>query len=110
VTDRELLFGYNTGWTSVALDKSSVASVEVLPHINGLREFGGWGLRKRLWTWETGYIPKDGPGLRVTVVKPDGGRSGGAAADKKNGVAYTFLCDDPETVAELLKKEGGKLK
>ena len=47
-----------------------------------------------LQTGETGYIPKNGPGIRVTIQDERG-----------KEVAYTFICDEAEAVAKILSGE-----
>jgi len=95
VTDTTLSFGYNTSWTCLQCERSAINSVEVIPHVDGLWQWGGWGLRKKLFTWETGYIPKNGPGIRVILKE--------GSTDKET--PYTFLCDEAEKVAKILQDQ-----
>ena len=79
------------------VDRSQIESVELIvdPPISARWQYGGYGIRGKLssrlaWT-ETGYIYKDGPGLRIKV-KGDNGASW----------IYVFNTDEPEKVKELL--------
>jgi hypothetical protein len=66
--------------------------VEAIEHINGLCEWGGYGIRKQLPDWETGYIARNGPGVRMTFLDGNSGKE----------LAVTFSCKDPDTVVTLL--------
>jgi len=99
VTDTHLEFGYSSRLVHDKVDRTRIINVEVIDYIDGLFDFGGWGYRKNL-QWETGYIPKNGSGLKLTYKRPP----------KKNGqvsedpmVSY-FLCDNPQEVYDLLTK------
>jgi hypothetical protein len=45
VTRSKLEFGYSSSLTAMVIERSKIQSVEVKPHINGLWEWGGWGIR-----------------------------------------------------------------
>lgn len=83
-------FGFS--WLKKKFDVDQVREVEPVENIRGLREWGGWGLRKNL-RWETGFIARNGPGARVVLEKKNGG----------SGEVYVFNCEDPATVCSLLK-------
>eukprot|EP00977_Amphora_coffeiformis_P006448 scaffold1378_cov160-Amphora_coffeaeformis.AAC.4 len=65
--------------------------MEAIPHIKGVIDWGGYGIRKKLSTWETGYIARNGPGIRMRFLDSDG---------KEKYV--TFSCFDPEKLVTLL--------
>lgn len=73
------------------LDRSVILEAEVIEHINGFLDWGGYGIRKQLPSWDTGYVARNGPGVRVRVKKPDGKETN-----------YTFSCRDPEAVVTIL--------
>ena len=91
VTANELSFGYSCGCASCTVDRSHILTVEVIPLIKPFLDWGGYGIRKQLPSWETGYIGKKGPGVRITIKDENGKER-----------AYTFTCDDPEQVVTLL--------
>jgi hypothetical protein len=45
VTESSLRFGYSFGITSKTVPRSSIRSAQVIPHVRGLRDWGGWGIR-----------------------------------------------------------------
>lgn len=90
-----LSFGYSAKCGQLTLERKSIKTAEVIAHINGLCEWGGYGIRKQLPSWETGYITKNGPGVRLTYNTPDGKEK-----------AVTFSCADPEQLVNYLT--GGK--
>jgi hypothetical protein len=98
VTESSLRFGYSFGITSQTVSRSRIRSVQVVPHVRGLHDWGGWGIRLNAsCTWqksccrspshrretqpdpfpfvfsfvavEWGYISKNGPGIRVTLAQ-----------------------------------------
>lgn len=91
MTESELSIGYASGCASLTIDRSQIKSVEVIPKIEPFCDWGGYGIRKQLPSFETGYIAKKGPGIRMVI-------------DRDNGkeAFYTFVTDNPETVANLL--------
>lgn len=91
VTTTELSFGYSAKAAQMNLSRSQLDSVEVIDHINGLCEWGGWGIRKQLPSWETGYLPRNGSGIRITMKDEHGKEK-----------AYTFICNEAEKVANIL--------
>jgi hypothetical protein len=93
VTSTELSFGYPAGCGQFSCNRSEIETVEVLDRINGFCDWAGYGIRWQLPTWECGYIPKNGSGIRITL-KRDGKEK-----------AYTFICDEAEKVADILTGE-----
>ena len=91
VSRKQLSFGYNYGVTAHQVNKSEIVEVSPIDHVNGLLEWGGWGIRKNL-RWETGYIAKNGSAIRIVTKDASSGT-------KK---AFVFNCEDPKTVCELL--------
>jgi hypothetical protein len=88
VTSSHLVFGYSWGVTQASLSRETIVDAQVVKEIHGLYQWGGWGIRKNL-SWETGYIAKNGPGVKVTTA--DAG-------------VYVFNCNDPDKVCEILLK------
>jgi len=66
VTQTELKFGYKAECAAMIIDRTQITSVESIDRIHGLCDWGGYGIRKQLPSWDTGYIPKNGSGIRVT--------------------------------------------
>jgi hypothetical protein len=91
VTDETLSYGYSANCASRTVDRAQIETIEKVPLIKPVFDWGGWGIRKHLPSWDTGYIPKKGPGIRVTLRLEDG----------KERID-TFLCDDPDAVINLL--------
>jgi hypothetical protein len=93
VTSEQLSFGYSWKMARKSVDRSQVSSATAIPHINGLTQWGGWGIRLGLsLTRQTGYIAKNGPGVRITI------RNG----TKNKESIYVFNCGDPDKVCEIL--------
>lgn len=92
LTGDALSFGYSAKCGQMTVDRSQIRSAEAIEHINGLCEWGGYGIRKQLPSWETGYIAGNGPGVRITFLD----------LDTKKEKAYTFSCKDPEKVVDIL--------
>jgi len=91
LTTTTLSFGYSAGCAQKSCNRSDIQTVEVVPHINGFCDWAGYGIRKRFPAWETGYIPKNGSGLRITIKEENG-----------KITDYTFICDEAEKVARML--------
>uniref|UniRef100_A0A7S3LFD8 Uncharacterized protein n=1 Tax=Amphora coffeiformis TaxID=265554 RepID=A0A7S3LFD8_9STRA len=91
LTEEYLSIGYSSSCVKRKTDKSQILSMEAIPHIKGVIDWGGYGIRKKLSTWETGYIARNGPGIRMRFLDSDG---------KEKYV--TFSCFDPEKLVTLL--------
>ena len=91
VTESTLSIGYSMDCAALTVDRNKIQTVEVLPNINPICDWGGYGIRKQLPSWDTGYIVKKGPGIRMVILRPNGKEA-----------AYAFNCEDPERVASLL--------
>lgn len=91
VTTKELSFGYSADCVQKTVDRAQIQHAEVVERINGLCDWGGYFIRKQLPSWETGYIPKNGSGVRMIMRNSNGKEQ-----------AYTFICDEPETVVRIL--------
>jgi hypothetical protein len=87
-----LSFGYNVGIVTQTIETSHIDTVEKIGHISGLWQWGGWGIRKNL-QWETGYICKNGPGVKVILKKEYGGS------------VFVFNCDDPDQLCQFLSSQ-----
>jgi hypothetical protein len=106
VTKDRLRFGYSYRIVAKTVDRSSVGEAIPIDHVNGLTQWGGWGIRLRpasgqsssddeqeekknkSW-WESGYIAKNGGAVKVTLN------------DEKASIYY-FSCDNPQTVCDIL--------
>ena len=96
VTSDELQFGYSSFLSRKATPRAAIVKAEPIERVNGLTEYGGWGIRLRLnFSGETGYIAKNGPAVRVILRK---GRQGSRTC------TYVFNCDQPKTVCDLLNQ------
>lgn len=91
VTTTQLKFGYSAECACCTVDRSKILTVKAIDKISACCEWGGYGIRKQFPAWETGYLPKSGSGIRVTLKD---------AQDKEK--AYTFICDGAKQVADLL--------
>ena len=89
VNDKELSVGYSH-YFHQKIDRSAIVNSEVVNHINGLTQWGGWGYRLNL-RGETGYITKNGTGIRL-VYKTE---------DEKEHIVV-FNCEDAEKVSKIL--------
>jgi hypothetical protein len=90
VTPKYLSFGFNYGITTQKILKDDIVEVSPIDYVNGLIEWGGWGIRRNL-SWETGYIAKNGPAIRIVTKTRNNKRK-----------VFVFSCDDPKFVCELL--------
>ena len=90
VTNDNITFGYSTYLTRENVERRDILSADSIANLKGLSEWGGWGIRKNL-RWETGYIARDGPAVKLTVVVQGGKR--------KNIV---FSCREAEKVCRTL--------
>jgi hypothetical protein len=90
VSGSQLVFGYSSGLTRKSMDRSLLLSAEPIEYINGLLQWGGWGIRKNL-RWETGYVASNGPAVRIKT--------------RDNGGTYVFNCKDPQLVCQILNSE-----
>lgn len=72
-----------------SVDRSQVSSATAIPHINGLTQWGGWGILLGLsLKCQTGYIAKNGPDVRITILH----------GKKNKESVYVFNCEDPDKV------------
>jgi len=95
VTPSSVSFGYSSSCGQANIDRSQILTVEAIERINGLCQWGGWGIRYQLPTWEVGYLPKNGSGIRMTYTNKDDGKE----------KAYTFICNEAERVVQILTGE-----
>jgi hypothetical protein len=75
------------------VNRTDIISVEIVDHINGFMDWGGYGIRKQLPSWDTGYIARNGPGVRIVIKHP-------TTSNKE--LSYTFSCHNPNDVANIL--------
>ncbi len=90
LSDDTISFGYSCDCGQRTIDLANVKTAEVVEHINGLCEWGGYGIRWQLPSMEVGYIARNGPGVRLTFME--------------NGKekAATFSCFDHEKLVSML--------
>jgi hypothetical protein len=92
VTTTELQFGYKADCAAKRIDRRQIETALAIEKISACCDWGGYGIRTQFPSWEKGYMPKSGSGVRVTY--------------KENGkeYAYTFICDEAEKVAGMLSR------
>ena len=90
VSDSKLYLGYSVSFHN-EVDRKLIQKAEIVEHINGLLQWGGWGYRKNL-RFETGYITRNGPGVRLTYKTHEGGKD----------YVMVFNCKDPEKLCRIL--------
>lgn len=88
VSRDQVVFGYSTGLTRKCIDRSMILSATPIPHVNGLLEWGGWGIRMKLRGNEVGYICRNGPAVCIQTTGTE--------------TKYTFNCKDPQLVCDIL--------
>jgi len=91
ITQNELSFGFSSGCMQNSVDRSQILEAEEIEHINGFLDWGGYGIRKQLPSWDTGYIARNGPGVRIKIKKSNGKEA-----------EYTFSCHEPAEVVRIL--------
>jgi hypothetical protein len=104
VTKDHLTIGYSYPVVAKAIDRSSLQEAIPVETVNGLMEWGGWGIRlrpshvqakeeqKNKSRWETGYIAKNGGAVKVVLN------------DEKESIYY-FSCDSPQEVCDILNEK-----
>ena len=90
ITETNLTIGYSYAYSK--LDRNDILSATPIEHVNGLKQWGGWGIRYN-FSGETGYIAKNGSAVRIEVKSTK--NSG------KNKV-YVFNCEDNKKVCSIL--------
>lgn len=93
ITDTTISFGYS--YAAKTIDLSDITSATTIDHVNGLRNWGGWGIRFNL-SGETGYICKNGSAVKIAVKVLD--KNGGEKEQK----IYVFNCDEASRVCHIL--------
>ena len=89
--EKNISFGYSYAIVAKTVEQSLITAVEPIDDIRGLRDWGGWGIRMKLFgSHQIGYISKNGPGVKLTLIQ-----------DGKNCI-YVFNCADPKKVCDLL--------
>ena len=102
VTNDSLSFGFSWNIFRKSVARSQIESATVVPEINGLCQWGGWGVGSTVdvgveWSvvnvaLETGYIATNGPGVRIATRNHN----------KDSSSIYVFSCQDPESVCNIL--------
>mmetsp|Transcript_10835 Transcript_10835/g.18489 ORF Transcript_10835/g.18489 Transcript_10835/m.18489 type:complete len:147 (+) Transcript_10835:6-446(+) len=93
ITETTLTFGYS--YASTTINLNDIISATPIDNVNGLRSWGGWGIRFNL-RGETGYICKNGSAVKIAVKMKD--KNGGECAPK----IYVFSCDEASRVCHIL--------
>jgi hypothetical protein len=91
VTEHEVSFGYSSGCMQNTIDRSNILEAQVIEYVNGFCEWGGYGIRKQLPNWDTGYIARNGAAVLIRVKRNNGTETN-----------YTFSCFDPTQVVQIL--------
>ena len=105
ITKQKLTIGYSYCYSDI--DRNDILTATPMEHVNGLTEWGGWGLRYNL-KWETGYIVKNGPAVRIEVrtsskgSDENGDADEGASTKKTKKKVYVFNTDEPGRVCNIL--------
>jgi len=96
ITETKLTFGYSHAYSEI--ERTDILSVETVDHVNGLADWGGWGIRYNL-KWEMGYIAKNGSVVRMEVKQGDDNDD---VVDGNNTKIYVFNCDEAARVCSIL--------
>jgi hypothetical protein len=113
VTNNELSFGYSTALTSktIALQTNTstkIISVNVIDSINGLFDWGGYGIRFNNFSFNPcGCICRNGPGLEVVVGNTTVQKET-TSKQSSQEQTYVFNCLDPKLVRSILEKYNTK--
>lgn len=91
ITDTTLSIGYSSDCASLTIDRANIVSVQELEVVKPILDWGGYGIRKQLPSFDTGYIPKKGPGVKMVIKNAKG-----------KELSYTFISDDAARVCEIL--------
>jgi hypothetical protein len=89
--DEDLTFGYNTSYCSKTIKRANIDQIEAC-QINGLSDWGGWGIRHSWIQNGWGYIAENGPGIKLF--------------DRESNQFYTFNCENPTQLIGLLNGRG----
>jgi hypothetical protein len=76
----------------ISIDRAQILEAEEIEYVNGLCEWGGYGIRKQIPSWDTGYIARDGPAVRIRIQRSTNGKEAN----------YIFSCHDPTEVVRFL--------
>jgi len=88
--------GYSHAYSEI--DRNDIVGAAHIEHVNGLTQWGGWGIRYNL-RGEMGYIVRNGPAVRIEIRK--GKENEGEDCSRK---VYVFNCEDAERVCEILNE------
>jgi hypothetical protein len=94
VTVDSLEFGFSANCMSIKIPKENIEELESIV-VNPLCDWGGYGIRKQLPAWDTGYMTRKGPAVRVQFRDSRTNKT----------LNHTFCCDDPEQVIALLTRQ-----
>jgi hypothetical protein len=100
ITDSTLTFGYS--YASATINLVDIISAYPIDHVNGLRSWGGWGIRFNM-SGEKGYICKNGRAVKIAVKTKDHKKGGGGKKCKPK--IYVFSCDEAERVCRILNDD-----
>jgi len=97
----KLTIGYSYCYSDI--DRGDILRATPIDQVNGLTEWGGWGLRYNL-KWEIGYIVKNGPAVRIEVRSSKGSDDNGDAGENASmkRKVYVFNTDQPQRVCDIL--------
>jgi hypothetical protein len=102
VTKHQISFGYYFWVFTKTIHRSvtSIVNAQCIDDVKGFREWGGWGIRFRRYDghWETGYIAKNGPAVKLTLLHDHNSNNNQDA----NESYYVFTCSNPQKVCDIL--------
>jgi hypothetical protein len=77
----------------LSIDRALILEAEEIEYVNGFCEWGGYGIRKQIPSWDTGYIARNGPAVRIRIQR---------SATNGKEANYIFSCHDPTEVVRIL--------
>jgi hypothetical protein len=95
VSNDTLEYGYSAQCMSMRVDRSMISEIEKIDLIRPYMDWAGYGIRKQLPAWDTGYISKKGPGIRITFKD---------VSNNNKEMNHTFCCNDPDKVIQILTR------
>ena len=94
ITDTTITFGYS--YLSTTINRNDIISASRVDDIK--QGWGGWGIRLNL-KCETGYIVKNGSGVKIAVKTKTTNKEGNCTPK-----IYVFSCNEAERVCRILMR------
>jgi hypothetical protein len=99
VTKEDITFGYSYPLVAKTIKRTQIKDAVPLSNVNGLTQWGGWGIRMRYGGsqqgWEYAYLPKNGDAVKLIVHNEENGKDS----------IYVFSCNEPKRVADILTSQ-----